>query len=224
LTASLIAFCVCELAMAQAGSVQLPQVERFSAVATAGVPDRGNVFLGGVSRAAESRSWFGPFPMGHAVGWERSYSGLSTQIYIHDLRAMDAALLASPIASNEKLADTELKGMARWAWQQLQQRGHFPDSARRARSGVASGRAGKGRTRPTGTPEVDLARGARFFELGSAAEARGNFRLARLYYRMAQKHGSAAAARRLETLNSGKTAQANRQIRASNRSVQKRLR
>jgi len=203
------------------GFVQLPQVERFSAVTTVGVPDRGEVFLGGVSRSAEWRRWPGPFAPGRAVGREQSHSGLSVRARIHDLRALDAALLAGPVASSDEQADTKLRGMARWAWQQFHQRAHLPDRShtRRARSEGASEWRARGDTVSTEAPATGFDRAARFFELGSVAEARGDLRLARLYYRMAQKHGSTAAGRRLEKLRARQATGGTRRSRSRADSV-----
>lgn len=80
---------------AQQVSVQQPVVSTNSAGTTVSVPDRGSALLGGVSSSQSARSMYGPLRSESSFGLSRSASSMSTSVYIHDLRAMDEALLNS---------------------------------------------------------------------------------------------------------------------------------
>ncbi len=80
---------------AQQVAVQQPVVATNSVRTTVSVPDRGSALLGGVSSAQSGRSSYGPLRSGSSIGLSRSASSVSTSVYIHDLRAMDEALLNS---------------------------------------------------------------------------------------------------------------------------------
>lgn len=80
---------------AQQVAVQQPVVATNSVRTTVSVPDRGSALLGGVSSAQSARSSYGPLRSGTSTGLSRSASSMSTSVYIHDLRAMDEALLNS---------------------------------------------------------------------------------------------------------------------------------
>lgn len=80
---------------AQQATVQQPVVGTNSVRTTVSVPDRGSALLGGVGSAQSARSTYGPLRTGSSFGLSRSASSMSTSVYIHDLRAMDEALLNS---------------------------------------------------------------------------------------------------------------------------------
>jgi hypothetical protein len=80
---------------AQQVAVQQPVVATNSVRTTVSVPDRGSALLGGVNSAQSGRSSYGPLRSGTSTGLSRSASSMSTSVYIHDLRAMDEALLNS---------------------------------------------------------------------------------------------------------------------------------
>jgi len=80
---------------AQAVTVQQPVICSMGVNTTVSVPDRGSALLGGVNSAATGRTVNGPFPSGTASGREAQGSSMRASVYIHDLRAMDEALLAS---------------------------------------------------------------------------------------------------------------------------------
>ena len=80
---------------AQQVAVQQPVVATNSVRTTVSVPDRGSALLGGVSSAQSARSSYGPLRSGTSTGLSRSASSMSASVYIHDLRAMDEALLNS---------------------------------------------------------------------------------------------------------------------------------
>lgn len=85
---------VSQTAFAQQITVQQPVIQNFSVRTSVSVPDRGAASLGGVSSAASSRSASGPFRSGSSVGLSRESSSASAHVFIHDLRAMDEAILA----------------------------------------------------------------------------------------------------------------------------------
>lgn len=80
---------------AQQVTVQQPVVATNSVRTSVSVPDRGSALLGGVSSAQSARSSYGPLRSGTSTGLSRSASSMSASVYIHDLRAMDEALLNS---------------------------------------------------------------------------------------------------------------------------------
>jgi hypothetical protein len=77
--------------------IQQPVVQQFSTDTVVSVPDRGNLYLGGVGSAGAARSEYGPLPWGTAGGRFTSSSGLDVSVYIHDFEALDEALLSEPI-------------------------------------------------------------------------------------------------------------------------------
>ena len=83
-----------QLAFAQQ-VVQQPVVSVTSVTTTVSVPDRGSAFLGGVSSAQSGRSQYGPLRSGTSAGLSRQATSISTSVTIHDLQAMDEALLNS---------------------------------------------------------------------------------------------------------------------------------
>jgi hypothetical protein len=89
-------------AFAQAATVQQPVVSTMSVGTTVSVPDRGSMFLGGVSRAGAARRSVGPFRSGTSTGVFREQSGLRVAVRIHDFEAMDRALLDAPIAAEPR--------------------------------------------------------------------------------------------------------------------------
>ncbi len=75
-------------------SIQVPVVETFGGQFSGVVPDRGSVFLGGISRAGRSysRGGCGCFSR-PGVGMFVESAGLSASAWIHDLREMDRLVL-----------------------------------------------------------------------------------------------------------------------------------
>jgi len=84
-------------------TVQLPTYSFSTTSTTVSVPDRGQVFLGGVNRAADGRSEFGVPMLGkipyagrlfgnRAIGSERSAMNHSVKVRIHDFESMDPYL------------------------------------------------------------------------------------------------------------------------------------
>ena len=88
------------IARGQAVIVQQPVVQGFGANTVVSVPDRGSVQLGGGSSAADFRTWRGFGRPGSFLSSTRTYSNVGASVYIHDLEAMDAALLEAARAAN----------------------------------------------------------------------------------------------------------------------------
>jgi hypothetical protein len=110
-------------ARAQAITVQQPVIGVHSVRTTVSVPDRGTMFLGGVKRAGESRSNFGPLRAGTSTGLFREQAGTQVRPWIHDLRAMDEAVLAeAEQRSAASRRPPQLAGSAAHAYQSLQAR------------------------------------------------------------------------------------------------------
>ncbi len=94
---------------AQQATVQQPATGINSVRTSISVPDRGTVSLGGVGSAQSFRQSHGPMPGRSTFGMSRSANSLSTSVYIHDLRAMDEALLNSV---SESPSPTSIQGRA----------------------------------------------------------------------------------------------------------------
>jgi hypothetical protein len=78
--------------------VQLPTYRSFRTTTTVVVPDRGSMYLGGVSGAQSGRQRFGSpsMPSGVAHGSSRQASGMHVSAFIHDHQEMDRQLLSAP--------------------------------------------------------------------------------------------------------------------------------
>jgi len=98
-------FAWASLAFGQGIVVQQPEFRFTTAATTVLVPDRGEVLLGGVNRAQDSRSQFGVPILGKVpvlgrpfnnvgISQSRGASTMSVRAYIHDFEAMDEAILA----------------------------------------------------------------------------------------------------------------------------------
>jgi len=186
-----------EVAWAQSTTVQLPTYQSFAAGTTVSVPDRGSVYLGGVKRAQSGMNEFGsplsPF-RNRAIGSQRSASGMSVSVYIHDFEALEEELLSRSGASDQKLTtvrspDGTTRAVVR-----------SPDRATAATAGLKQ-RRGDPRAAPL--PSVEEIRRQRladqearqaeaedFFERGQAAEESGKRNVARMYYQMAAKRAA----------------------------------
>lgn len=81
-------------AEAQQRTVQQPAFSSNSAATTVVVPDRGRAHVGGSSSAAIGRSSAGSLgTRGSSYGLERRGEQMTADVQIHDMAAMDAALL-----------------------------------------------------------------------------------------------------------------------------------
>jgi hypothetical protein len=85
-----------------ATTVQLPTFNFFTISTTVMVPDRGGTYLGGVGRAGSASGQNGAFGLGNRSGGSTvGGSGMSVGVQIHDLAAMDKALLDEARAARE---------------------------------------------------------------------------------------------------------------------------
>lgn len=157
-------------------NVQQPVVGGFRASTTVSVPDRGSAHLGSVGSAASGRINSGIFRPGTSSGLERSTSSVSTSVYIHDLRAMDEALLAGT-ANSQRDA---------WSPRLEERRAAIP-------TGITASRI-----------EDTSEKAARYVRLAREAESKGKGSVARMHWNLAAKFGSTVAKQRLTELASVK--------------------
>jgi hypothetical protein len=123
-----------------ATTVQLPTFNFFTINTTVNVPDRGSASLGGIGRgAAASGTNGGPGFANRAGGSVNSTSGMSVGVQIHDLAAMDQALL------DEARAAREIQASNAWADRVAQAR---QSSAGRPTISVAEARRLRDATAP----------------------------------------------------------------------------
>ncbi len=162
------------IADAQAITVQQPAVRSFGTGTTVSVPDRGSAHLGSLGSASSGRISPGPLRLGTVSGLERSASSLSVSVYIHDLHAMDEALLAQGTSAS---ADSD------------------PWSARLNERRAAAPRGVVSISREDNKAQV-----VRYEQLAREAEVKRKPSLARLHWQMAAKLGSAIAPQRLAAL------------------------
>lgn len=153
--------------LAQAVAIQQPVVRQFGVNTSVSVPDRGGAMLGGVDRAASARSSYGPAWRGSSLGVERSSSSMSAHVFIHDLRAMDEALLREAGYDDRSITDNRMP-------------------LRRTL-----------REDPTASPPFQRADAERFEHLALKAEKAGRNAVAEMHWQMAAKYGSQIAQKRL---------------------------
>lgn len=152
-------------------AVQQPVVGTTSINTTVSVPDRGTTYLGGVSSAQSGRTQYGPFRSGPSTGLTRQASSMSVNVYIHDLHAMDEAILNSAPTFSEP---------------------------RRMVPGVASRSPAR---ELVAEKEVSAVEKAQMFEqLARKSEAAGKLSVAKLHWQMAAKYGSKPAEEKLAEL------------------------
>ncbi len=101
-------------ARANAQTVQLPTFHFFTLNTSVLVPDGGDAFLGGVNRATSGRNERGipglpgrPFT-NTGIGGSTVASGVSVSAQIHDLDAMDRAILGDNFAANSTPAKSNV--------------------------------------------------------------------------------------------------------------------
>jgi len=155
-------------------TVQQPIVGITSVRTSVAVPDRGRVFLGGVSSAQSSSSRFGFSRAGSSIGLSRASNSLSAGVTIIDLREMDEAILNS-VPDRPEL------------------------SSRFARHAAAISASRAERPREPSRLEVEspAERAAKFERLARKAELENRSGVAKLHWQMAAKYGSATARERL---------------------------
>ena len=154
-------------------TLQQPIVGVTSVSTSVAVPDRGRVFLGGVSSTQSSRSRFGYGPPGSSIGLSRSSNSLSAGVTIIDLREMDEAILNS-----------------------VPDRPQPSSPFSRHAAAINASRAGRPRERRHTEVESPTDRAAKYERLARKAEAENHPGVAKLHWQMAAKYGSAAARER----------------------------
>jgi hypothetical protein len=152
-------------------TVQQPVVQSFGASTTISVPDRGRAHIAGVNSGAWSRSITGPIPSGYSVGREIQGRSISASVFIHDLREMDEAVLASARSSTRQ-DDV-------WSRRLAERRSAQPPAAIVERESTPQHRA------------------AELEAWAQRAEERGKPAVALVYWRMASKEGSELAQSKL---------------------------
>ncbi len=153
---------------------QQPIVGETSVNTTVSVPDRGRVFLGGVSSAQSGRSQYGPLRSGTSSGLTRQSTSISTSVYIHDLQAMDEELLNS-----------------------VPPRSYPNSSQNQLFAGSVSQKPLPTVPEPGSSPAI---KAAKFEQLARKANDSGKTELAKLHWQMAAKYGSEEAKKRLQQL------------------------
>lgn len=170
----LLTLLTAQTAHAQNIAVQQPVLQDFSVDTTVTVPDRGTALLGSVRSGAAGRTSYGfaPFRNGSSRGYNLSGSSVTTSVSIHDLRAMDEALLATAEPSTPPVS----------RWQAALTRRYAADRAEEpARA----------------EPEPDLDKRLKFERLAREAEASRKMSLAQAYWKAAAKYGSPTAASKI---------------------------
>lgn len=186
-------------ALAQAVTVQQPAVGVFSVDTVVSVPDRGRMFLGGVSSAGSQRLSYGFGPLRQSSSSHFASSGSAdVGVYVFDFEAMDQALLnQSPARATA--ATSVPHSEDDWLYQERR----HPVAAQSGGASTATAR-NVARAGPSahGPPETgDATQLAAFYlERGRSAESKGKSGAAAICYRMAVKYGSRDAADRLTAL------------------------
>jgi hypothetical protein len=183
--------------LAQAVTVQQPAVGVLSTDTVVSVPDRGRMFLGGVTSAGSQHSsrGFGPVRQS-AFSHFGSSSSIDVGVCVFDFEDMDQALLNhSPARTAAPAPHAEDD----WLYQERRR----PVAARSTAAAAAITRSVDRTGPPTfGPPETgDASRLAAFYlERGRSAESKGKTGAAAICYRMAARYGSRDAADRLTAL------------------------
>ncbi|HUT92339.1 MAG TPA: hypothetical protein VMY37_22785 [Thermoguttaceae bacterium] len=202
----------------QPTTVQLPTYSYFTTSTTVSVPDRGSVYLGGVKRAATGRNEFGtpllPF-RNRSIGTERSASGVSVSVYIHDFEAMDEYLLSQPIARGSQPAVTRRLGPPIAG---SQPRPALPastgdvwparlDAATQGSAGPMAKSLAELRAEHEREQQARQGEAAKWLQRGRQAESAGKANVARVYYQMAARRATGPlkdqVAARLDTVDDG---------------------
>ena len=159
--------------------IQQPVVATTAVSTTVSVPDRGSVLLGGVSSAQSGRAQYGPLRSGTNSGVSRQATSITTHVYIHDLQAMDEALLTSGTSESDT-------------------------SKRSTRSKLVRSNEREQSVEPIALPAE---KAAKFEQLARKADEAGKHGVAKLHWQVAAKYGSTLAETRLAELSRGSTLQ-----------------
>ncbi len=209
-------------AYGQAVSIQQPIVQQFGVGTTVSVPDQGTAHLGSVSSARDFRGRYGPFPSGRSFLTERMQRSVSASVLIHDLEEMDRLLLSRgisdlplPFEMSEQETARQFPPVTRDApalrerLPRPQQTGYLTNrldtedsgSISRTFPAAAPTPLRDNASLPIGSPVLRTGSGSdrvaeTYLRQGDAARQQGNESLARIYYRLAARNGSQAAASR----------------------------
>lgn len=172
---------------AQQFTVQQPSFQTFSVATTVSVPDRGSALLGGVGRAASGRINSGPLRTNTNTGRDVQGGSVTASVRIHDFAEMDRQVL-SQAARSDRTA--RLPGQAEHAYNTLVGRHSQLQAAESVRLGS------------DGSDESATAQSAdRYLRKGMTAKSEGKPEVARVWFRLAEKHGSTDATAELGKLN-----------------------
>jgi hypothetical protein len=210
---------IVDVAVGQQITVQQPVFSRFSVATTVSVPDRGSALLGGISRAGDSRTSFGPFPSGQSVGGFREHAGVTAHAWIHDFAEMDRLLLEEGARASAAANAPRLAGNAEPAYQSLlarhaggaerglsHQRGADADQSAAERPSSAFDEPAfphRRQAEAASSEPSEIARCAsadKFYRLGQQALDQGKPEVARVHFRLAARNGSSAAETALRQL------------------------
>jgi len=146
-------------------------------------------------------------PFGNrAIGSERSATGASVSVYIHDFEAMDEYLLSQPI-SGEKGDRSNLPGRPEGCFAQIGPVPFFParpalpasagdiwrrrlDTAARGSTGPMSKSLAELRAEHQRDQQARQAEAAQWLQRGRQAESAGKPNVARVYYQMAARRAT----------------------------------
>ncbi len=159
--------------------IQQPVVATTAVNTTVSVPDRGSAHLGGVSSAESGRAQYGPLRSGTNTGISRQATSMTTHVYIHDLQAMDEALLNS----GHSESNTSIRSI----------------NSKLVRS--------KEREQPVDPVASSADKAAKFEQLARKADEAGKHGVAKLHWQVAAKYGSKLAETRLAELSRVSTVQ-----------------
>ena len=175
-------------------TVQMPTFHSFSVGTSVLVPDRGSTMLGGIdyarsgsttrgvpgfSRASGANRLF----KSRAFGFETGRSAASVSAWIHDMSAMDAAVLADAAARRGVApSETDPSAMATTSETTRAARDFVASSATRGDASIASIKAQQAAERANVDREV-----LELIRQGDAAAESGKPGLARLFYQQAHR-------------------------------------
>jgi hypothetical protein len=178
-------------------TVQEPSLETFGVGTTVSVPDRGRMSLGGVGRAAASRSISGPFRRGTSMGLSSQGSGLSVGARVQDLAEMDRATLEAAGKARKARDDVRLPAGAEYAFETLRARQSVRDNTSEAPDSVVARTPSVAKDPPADAgPSPD-----KLLDRARQAEAAGKRELALAYLRVARDRGSDEAKREIERIS-----------------------
>ena len=159
--------------------IQQPVVATTAVSTTVSVPDRGSALVGGVSSVQSGRAQYGPLRSGTNTGISRQATSITTHVYIHDLQAMEEALLNSG-----------------------------PSESTTAKSSIGPKLVrSKEREQPVEPVASPAEKAAKFEKLARKADEAGKLGVAKLHWQVAAKYGSKLAETRLAELSRVSTLQ-----------------